>query len=315
MLMSNINTPSSHQAPLILVVDDDRTMRSLLNLALEEEGYQVAQAKNGEQGLAEYTRLQPDMVLLDAVMPDMDGFACCERIRQLNHGDLVPILMITVLDDRESIEQAFAVGATDYITKPLHWEVLSHRVKRLLKAYQGILEIEKVKEQLRNQKTRSQTLRDTLHKLWQCSDVWDTLPSLLTDIQHLLKVEQIVLFQQENKHLIESVSPGYLSVEAMTILMDNLILETESTFQNRQERIIAIDALNQIELSPAIVTQLAESKTNALLIAPIIIQKQFWGLLCAHHYHNFYKWKKLEFEQFSDIAKLLSIVICNLSRE
>lgn len=77
--MSDIKTSTSNKVPLILVVDDDRIMRSLLNLAMEEEGYRVAQAKNGKQGLAEYTRLQPDMVLLDAVMPDMDGFTCCDR--------------------------------------------------------------------------------------------------------------------------------------------------------------------------------------------------------------------------------------------
>lgn len=118
-----------------------------------------------------------------------------------------------------------------------------------------------------------------------------------------------MLFQQENQLLIQSVSPGDLSVEQMKTFVENFILETEYAIRYQQSQIIAIDAFNQVELSPAIVAQLAELKTNALLIAPIIIQKQFWGLLYAHHSQNLHKWKKSEVEQFSDIAKLLSIAL------
>ncbi len=106
------------EAPLIFIVDDDRTMRSLLRIAMEEEGYRVIEAKNGQQCLDEYGRWQPDIVLLDAIMPEMDGFTCCQKLRSLEDNCYLPILMITALDDQDSIEQAFAAGATDYITKP-----------------------------------------------------------------------------------------------------------------------------------------------------------------------------------------------------
>ncbi len=120
------------QTPLIMIVDDDRSMRLLLNMAMEEEGYRVAEAQNGEQCLAEYAQYQPNLILLDAMMPGMDGFTCCKQIRSLPGGDRVPILMITALDDRESIEQALSAGATDYMTKPIQWAVLSEQVQRLL---------------------------------------------------------------------------------------------------------------------------------------------------------------------------------------
>ena len=141
----------TEQTPLILIVDDDRTMRSLLNLAMEEEGYRVIEAANGEQCLAEYSHFQPDLILLDAVMPDIDGFTCCQKIRSLPGGDGIPILIITVLDDRESVERAFSVGATDYITKPIHWSVLSQRVCRLLANAQNEARLTVVEEKLRQQ--------------------------------------------------------------------------------------------------------------------------------------------------------------------
>ena len=125
-------TNNADRPPLIMIVDDDRSMRMLLNMAMEDLDYRVVEAKNGEQCLAEYVDRQPDLILLDAMMPDIDGFTCCQKIRSLPRGDRLPILMITALDDRESIQQALDAGATDYITKPIRWAILSEKVRRLL---------------------------------------------------------------------------------------------------------------------------------------------------------------------------------------
>ena len=147
------NSSNKLDKPLILIVDDDRSMRTLLNLAMTEEGYDAVEAKNGEQCLGEYQLRKPDAILLDAVMPNMDGFTCCEKIRQLPGGELIPILMITVLDDQKSIEQAFNCGATDYITKPIHWAVLSQRMRRLLATNQVLREVQTVKQKLHHQQS------------------------------------------------------------------------------------------------------------------------------------------------------------------
>lgn len=136
--------------PKILVVDDDNALRSLLSLVLEEEGYGIAEAKNGEDCLRSFAQFQPDLILLDAVMPDMDGFECCVQLRSLSEAQQTPILMITFLDDQESIERAFQVGATDYITKPIHWPVLLQRLRRLISAAQAISQAEIQKNQLQD---------------------------------------------------------------------------------------------------------------------------------------------------------------------
>ncbi|MGK7933938.1 MAG: diguanylate cyclase [Microcystaceae cyanobacterium] len=119
-------------APLILIVDDDTFVQMQLRLYLEREGYQVAIANSGEEGLATYRTHHPDLVLLDAIMPGINGFECCKQLSQLPSAAYVPILMITALDDQQSVDYAFDVGAADYVTKPIHWAVLRQRVKRLL---------------------------------------------------------------------------------------------------------------------------------------------------------------------------------------
>jgi diguanylate cyclase (GGDEF)-like protein len=134
--------------PIILVVDDDRVTRQMICQTMNKEGYQVVEASNGEEGLAAYQRLQPHIILLDAVMPIMDGFTCCTNLQALPGGDRTPILMITGLDDKASVDQAFTVGATDYITKPIHWPVLLQRVKRLIQQAQLYQKLEAVNQEL-----------------------------------------------------------------------------------------------------------------------------------------------------------------------
>lgn len=131
---------------LVLIIDDDQVGRLLLRWMLEQEDYAILEAQNGQEGLDLYHHHQPDLILLDGVMPVMDGFETCYRLRQLPQAEQVPILMVTGLEDTSSVEKAFAAGATDYITKPVHWPVLRQRVRRLL-AHQ---EAEKVRDDLTN---------------------------------------------------------------------------------------------------------------------------------------------------------------------
>lgn len=119
---------------LVLVVDDSKFMRLKLRQVLEKDGYEVIEAEHGAQALSIYERLQPDIILMDCVMPVMDGFAACARIQELPDGDRTPVIMITNLEDDRAVDLAFEAGATDYINKPIHWAVLRQRVRRMLRA-------------------------------------------------------------------------------------------------------------------------------------------------------------------------------------
>jgi len=140
--------PSFHNPPLILVADDDKTMRLSVRQAMEQDGYQVIEANDGESCLATFARSRPDVVLLDAIMPAIDGFTCCQRIQELSGARRTPVLMITGLEDQDSVDQAFAVGAVDYITKPIHWGVLRQRVKRLIQQVRLYQQLETANHEL-----------------------------------------------------------------------------------------------------------------------------------------------------------------------
>ncbi len=119
---------------LVLVVDDDETTRMLTVEALSVLGLTTAEAAGGEAALALYRSRSPDLVLLDVVMPDINGFEVCRTIRQDSRGRHVPIIMLTGLEGSESIERAYEAGATDFISKPLNWTLLTHRVRYVLRA-------------------------------------------------------------------------------------------------------------------------------------------------------------------------------------
>ena len=118
--------------PLILVADDDPAIRLILRHTMEQDGYQVVEATNGVEALQITIRQSPDLILMDAVMPEMDGFRATEELKGMPDYVDIPVLVITALDDDRSVSRAFEVGACDYITKPVNWSVLRQRVRRLL---------------------------------------------------------------------------------------------------------------------------------------------------------------------------------------
>lgn len=125
---------SSPQPACILVADDDRATRFALRNVLEEEGYVVIEAQDGSRAIDRCRERTPDLILMDARMPVMDGFAACQFIKEHEEYAHIPVLIITGLEDDDSIERAFAVGATDYVSKPLNFSVLRRRIAHLMHA-------------------------------------------------------------------------------------------------------------------------------------------------------------------------------------
>ena len=132
----------------ILVVDDDPTLRILASEALTSQGFEVREAESSARGLELFQSVAPDLVLLDVQMPGMDGFTVCERMRGLPGGLLTPIVIMTGLDDVDSICRAYEARATDFITKPLSWIILIHRVEYLLRAGENVVELQRNRERL-----------------------------------------------------------------------------------------------------------------------------------------------------------------------
>lgn len=132
-------TITNKLAPLVLVVDDDRSTRLLISSSLKAMNVTTIEASNGEEAL-DLMENHPSLIILDVLMPGINGFETCKNIRLLPHGELVPILVITGLDDFKSIERAYEVGATDFINKPINFAQLRHRVRYLLRTTEIILD-------------------------------------------------------------------------------------------------------------------------------------------------------------------------------
>ncbi|SFM12924.1 putative bifunctional diguanylate cyclase/phosphodiesterase [Rugamonas rubra] len=123
---------------LVLVADDDPVMRMLMLEMLGQVGLDVIEAEDGKQALAYYHSMAPDLVLLDVEMPGLDGFQVCAEIRRQESNATVPIVMVTGGDELESVTHAYEVGATDFVSKPINWPILGHRVLYVLRASDAI---------------------------------------------------------------------------------------------------------------------------------------------------------------------------------
>jgi PAS domain S-box-containing protein len=119
--------------PVVLVVDDDEMHLKVADAFLEQVGFIVELEKDGKSALSRIRDSRPDIVLLDVMMPEMDGFETCVELRKMQGGERIPVLMTTGLDDVESITKAYQAGATDFISKPINWLILEQRILFILR--------------------------------------------------------------------------------------------------------------------------------------------------------------------------------------
>ena len=127
----------------ILVVDDDTNICELLRLYLTKEGYQVTVANDGEEGLEKFNQVKPDMVLLDVMMPKMDGLEVCRRIRKLGN---TPVMMLTAKGETFDKVLGLELGADDYVTKPFDTKEVVARIKAVLRRTAPASDTSDVKE-------------------------------------------------------------------------------------------------------------------------------------------------------------------------
>jgi len=134
--------------PRVLLVDDDEVNLLLTAIALRERGFDITEATSGEMAIQLLTDWLPDVVVLDALMPGLDGFQTCYELRALPGFESLPVLMLTGLDDDASINRAYEAGATDFFVKSTHWSLLAGRLRHLLRSSRTRLELERSKSKL-----------------------------------------------------------------------------------------------------------------------------------------------------------------------
>lgn len=140
------------QSPSVLIIDDDPQIHILGRKALQQDGFSVIEANNGQEGITLFERHKPDIILLDVLMPGIDGYETCAKIRKLPEAKTTPILIMTSLNDLDSIGKAFDAQATDFFIKPINWIIIRHRIRYILRGADAINKLNLAMQDLRNSK-------------------------------------------------------------------------------------------------------------------------------------------------------------------
>lgn len=141
-----MRAPEVPHLPVALIVDDDPVMRMLESETLVQFEFSVNEAADGETALELLEGPPPDLVLLDVDMPGVDGFEVCRRIRQRWDAAALPVIMVTGMDDLDSINRAYESGASDFVSKPINWPILGYRARYVLRAAQAARSLRELEE-------------------------------------------------------------------------------------------------------------------------------------------------------------------------
>ncbi len=257
----------------VLIADDDESQLMLLEQTLLINQFEVLVARTGIEAVEMFNEHKPDVVLLDVDMPQMDGFSACEIIRKEHPELTVPIVMVTGMDDVESIERAYAVGADDFISKPLSWPVLGHRVFYYLKGSKALSEI---KERNEREKT-----------------LFRALPDIVIHFDDKFNLQTIHVGQQA--HLLSDKGEGedgHLSC-ALVLQVTKLLKKRFANAQDQQagqqfeETLLLNGKTNHIEIRIAssrhnevivVVRDISERKENEQRILNLVLYDQLTGL-------------------------------------
>jgi len=143
-----VDEAEESQTASILVVDDDQGQRLLMRKVLENKGFEVIEAADGVEACRLNEEHRPDLLLVDLMMPRMDGYELCRELRAQTHSTDIPIVVTTSRSDVASIVRAYDAGATDFVPKPVNWLVLSNRIRYILRASRAFAELRRSEERL-----------------------------------------------------------------------------------------------------------------------------------------------------------------------
>ena len=199
----------------ILVVDDDRIIVEILSQSLSLAGYQVATAADGQEGLTLARELKPDLILLDVMMPKLDGYSVCSQLKQDPETQLIPIIILTALTDRDDKLKALEVGADEFIRKPPDRQELLIRIKSLLRTKKLYMQVQSSREGLRE---LEQTKHDLTHMI--VHDMRGPLSSLISNLNLLLDEAPPPAREMQEKLLKNSLLTGQRIMTMLEAMLD-----------------------------------------------------------------------------------------------
>jgi signal transduction histidine kinase len=191
--------PEAHGSPgKILVVDDDRILVEILTESLSMAGYEVSAAYDGQEAIAAAQRVQPDLILLDVMMPELDGYSACAQLKAAVETRFTPVIMLTALTDRDDKLRALEVGADEFMRKPPDRQELLIRIRSLLRT-------KRLYDQVQESHQRLEELEEAKHDLTYMivHDMRGPVSSIISSLQ-LLREEQDPPTAEESSALVAS---------------------------------------------------------------------------------------------------------------
>ncbi|HET9976784.1 MAG TPA: EAL domain-containing protein [Burkholderiaceae bacterium] len=239
---------SGDAPPRVLLVDDDEVNLMLTAIALRERGFEVAELSGGQAALDQIDAIAPDMVVLDALMPGVDGFDTCRALRVRPGLAQMPVLMLTGLDDDASIERAYRAGATDFFVKSTQWSLLSGRLRYMLRASRTRVELERSKFKL----ARAQDLARMGSFDWKRSQGERGLGALWLSPEALRVLGRSAHDRLDLRGLLRMVGPGQrrgLVRMLNEVVAHNAVLATDVqvTLADGRARIVHVEAEAEFE--------------------------------------------------------------------
>lgn len=295
--------------PVILIVDDDEPIRMLLRHLMEEEGYRVIEAGNGEEAIAIHRNCRVDLVLLDGAMPKMNGFTCCQYLSASSNNPGIPIMMLTSLDDDEYIDRALAAGATDYLTKPFNWALLCQRVRHLLKMHCADQELQRQAQQSAMFKTIAQYIACSLH-------LEEILSVAVAETRRLLQVDRVLIyrFNPDRSGVVCAESTSSQCKSLLRQCIQDPCFASQFDPLYRSGHIQIVEDVDNSNLPDCYIDLLTQFQVRAIVVVPILWKGRLWGFLIAHHCTSSRAWAVWEVELIEHLAAQLSIAI-QISRD
>jgi diguanylate cyclase (GGDEF)-like protein len=248
------------QPSLILIVDDDPIVRSMLRDELEDSGFLVREAEDGMEAIVSCSEQLPALVIVDAVMPFMDGFDLCHVIRRGAATQHVPILMATGLQDVESIQRAFEAGATDFVSKPLNWPIIAQRIRYMLRTARIANDLRESEDRLHT----AQELQRTHAKHFKAA-----LDNMSQGLCMVGDDDQVIVTNERFLDLYlltpTSVTPGMTLVE----LMQSSPLFRDTADRRKENSLAAYLSMTRLSASATFSQELVDGRVIAIAHEPM----------------------------------------------
>ena len=317
-----VKSIASISSKTILIVDDMPNILQLLSNCLNHAGYKILIAQNGKKALKVAEAMQPDLILLDVMMPDLDGFATCRYLKTNSSTKDIPVIFMTALAQPEEKLQGFMLGAVDYITKPIEEQELLARVKTHVY-------LQSLHQDLAQKNTRQKLLYEMSDRIRQALDLNLIFKITTKEIKSFLNCDLVALIQLQNQELeIKSYSASEEAIldKIKTISYDSLCAdqkEYQSYLQGNirifqaQETAISKDSTdilksNERLVVPIVINQIGLVPSDAISLDSsnrAINSSALYGWLIAERYQLNQQWQSAETSLLQECATQLAIAI------